>query len=226
MIVLIAGILGGLVAVVAANSFSFGDLAAAAAGERPPRDVSLRIASLMKWQAYLNALLTGVGLAVLLLLASWGLHAILQDSMRKWPLHPIRSFLVAVALGGACLTLACLAFRMQQVGTQNLITAALIHALLWSGLGLSVAYSMGWSLCTGHGFPLAVLGGFLWGASYPVLVALIAPDAYVERLFAGNGLIGLWGGAGSAILLTAGFLGRIRQSKRTAHDESEREVTP
>ncbi len=224
--ILIAGLLGAGLAVMSANAFSFGDLASIAAGENPPRDESLYIASLMKWQAYANALLTGVGLSLLILFASWGLNAISRDSAHKWPSTPIRSLFLAVTIGGVCLMSACMAFRMHQVGTQNLITAVLIHALIWSGLGLIVAHSMQRSHRAGQSIPLSVLGGCLWGASFPVLVALIDPGAYVERLFAGNGLIGMWGGVGSVVLLTAGFLGNTRAPKKAADDEQACEVTP
>ncbi len=191
----------------AANGFSFGELAAVDAGERPSREVSVRLASLLKWQAYANALTTGISLALLLFFASWGMTALTGETMPGMSWRRLRSFFLAVTIGGTCLTLACLAFRLQTVGFQNLSLASAIHSLLWGGLGFVVVNS-GTKRHAGSGWriPRAVLAGLLWGACFPILVVILIPGVYVEQLFSTDTAIAIWGGVGCGLLLGGSLL--------------------
>jgi len=191
----------------AANGFSFGELAAVAAGERPPREVSVRVADLLKWQAYANALLTGASLGMLLFFASWAIAAITGEAMLGKPWRRLRSGFLAIAIGSICLTLGCLAFRLQSVGSQNLSLASAIHSLLWGGLGFVVVIS-GAKRQAGSGWkmPRAVLAGLLWGACFPILIVMLFPGVYVEQLFSTDTAIAIWGGVGCGLLLAGSLL--------------------
>lgn len=209
----IVSLLGATIAMASATGFSFGNLAAAEAGENPPREVSLRIAQLMMWQAYANALLTGIALSMLLFIASCSLNALHRKLTHKNYLKLVRSFFIAISIGSSCLFLACLAFRMQQVGAQDLVITAAIHASLWGGLGFIVADSMVRQLLLGWKIPLSAIAGLFWGTIFPTLSVLIYPDVYVERLFATDGLVGLWAGGGCAVLLLAGLVDEKRRQQ-------------
>jgi len=204
LITLFAAVAAAAVAVVTAHGLSFGLQAARDGGEYPPLDVSQRIEQLMTMQAYGNAFLTGVALAVVLSIAS-NLAQLTQEFCHALSLWRItKTFLLATVIGGSSLLLACLAFRLQPVGSQDLIVASLIHCLIWMLLGIAASQSfvITWQGKTQHTYP--ILAGMLWGECFPVFALLLQPDVYVERLFATNLLVALWAAGGClAILLGA-----------------------
>lgn len=198
-------LLASVLAVVCSQGFSFAWKAVEKAGDDPPKDVSFKLEALLTQQAYLNAALTGIVLAFLLALGFLGLRALWNRSLSL--LQVLTHLGTAVVLGGICLTLACLAFRLQTVGAQNLSITSAIHALLWGGLGFVVVNSgakrqasSGWKM------PRAVLAGLLWGACYPILIVILFPGVYAEQLFATETAIAIWGGVGCGLLLAGSLL--------------------
>lgn len=206
--VLIVGctsLLASVLAVVCSSGFSFAWTAVEKAGDDPPKDVSFKLEALLTQQVYLNAALTGIVLAFLLALGFLGLRALWNQSLSL--LKVLIHAGAAVVIGGTCLMLACLAFRLQSVGAQNLSITSAIHALLWGGLGFVVVNSgakrqadAGWKM------PRAVLAGLLWGACYPILIVVLFPGVYVEQLFSTDTAIAIWGGVGCGLLLAGSLL--------------------
>lgn len=198
---LLASVLG----VVCSRGFSFAWTAVKKAGDDPPKDVSFELQALLTQQAYLNAVLTGIVLALLLALGFLGLRALWNRSSSF--LQVLTHTGAAVVLGGTCLALSCLAFRLQSVGAQNLSITSAIHALLWGGLG-GVVVNSGAKRQAGSGWkmPRAVLAGLLWGACYPILIVILFPGVYVEQLFSTDTAVAIWGGVGCGLLLTGSLL--------------------
>ncbi len=197
-------LLGSVLAVVCSQGFVFAWEAVKKAGDDPPKEVAFQLEFQLALQVYMNAILTGVVLSLLLATGFLGLRLLQVRPLnfRKSLFYFGRAFMV----GGACFGLGCLAFRLQTVGTQNLSIAVVIHSLLWGGLGIVVADN--WrerQTRTGWRVPHSVRAGLLWGACFPTLVVLFFPDIYVERLFSTDALIAIWAGVGCAALLVGCF---------------------
>ncbi|WP_013630414.1 hypothetical protein [Rubinisphaera brasiliensis] len=204
-VIVCTSLLASMLAVVCSSGFSFAWKAVEKAGDDPPKEVSFELQALLTQQAYLNAALTGIVLAFLLASGFLGLRALWNRSSSF--LQVLTHTGAAVVLGGTCLALSCLAFRLQSVGAQNLSITSAIHALLWGGLG-GVVVNSGAKRQAGSGWkmPRAVLAGLLWGACYPILIVILFPGVYVEQLFSTDTAVAIWGGVGCGLLLTGSLL--------------------
>ncbi|QDU16185.1 hypothetical protein CA11_40140 [Gimesia maris] len=223
-IAVLTSVVGVVVSIETANGLSYGVQAARDAGEFPPKEVSLRVEWLMRSQVYANAAITGAALGLLLYLGSRLLRRMVRRTPVCWTWRLIPALFAATLAGVVCLVLACLAFRLQPMGSQNLLFSAAVHGFVWAGLGTTVIALKSFRYQGDCTIPWPVFTGFLWGIVYPTTVVLIDPSAYVERLFAENSLIGIWSGGGCLILLLSA-LAEDWQSIRVASQKDMAEVS-
>lgn len=204
ILILVVASIAAAWTITARSWFSFALEAIAKAGENPPASVARHLEQLVQRQEYANAALVGVSLLFLLRVASMWLSRFATAETRFPDISDVVLLLGTSVAGGATMAAACLAFRSQPVGSQDLVLAATIHACIWGVFG-ALIIPRGASGRSGYRQRQScMVAGVLWGFVYFFIIVFLMPGEYVERLFSKSSTaVGIWAGGGTACLLIA-----------------------